>query len=171
MLSWSRGRCPERWREITSSARIAVHSVFSAFGNGEVYLPISLMAGTPSIVVRYGAIDCLPDDVVLKIEAGSNEVNAYIAAISNLLKYPRELAGRAGREFSEEFHNSDVVAGRARGDLLTRGKLRAECNDSVGCQCRARRVLSYCERLCSYFLNRRRKMRRVKGLFRRRFRI
>lgn len=104
------GRSPSKWREIVASARIAFHPVFSAFGNGEAYLPISLMAGAPVIGIKYGAIDCFPDEVVLKIDAGYSEVESYKRAIVELLRVPRGEAAAAGKRYAEEFHNSDLVA-------------------------------------------------------------
>lgn len=112
------GRSPEKWRQMVASARLALHPVFSAFGNGDAYLPISLMAGAPVIAIRYGAIDCLPDEVVCKIDAGYSEISAYKKAISALLALPRDEAGAAGRHFAEEFHNADLVASELAGIFM-----------------------------------------------------
>ncbi|MCB0310052.1 MAG: hypothetical protein KDD42_02375 [Bdellovibrionales bacterium] len=78
------GRSPQRWQEILTTARIALHPLFSMFGSTAPYLQISFGAGVPVIVTDFGSSDYLPDNLVFKVEQGVSEVYQLRSIISEL---------------------------------------------------------------------------------------
>ncbi len=109
-VSLVEGRSPQRWRDLLSSADCAVHTHFSVYGQPEPYLGISLMAGLPCLVSRFGPTEYLPENIVFKIEAGSQEV----FQISEVLKALRTgLAPGAlsqVHQFAWDIRRTEVVA-------------------------------------------------------------
>jgi len=79
------GRSPQMWRNELKGADIAVHTLFSAYGQLGPYLQMSLMAGVPSIVNSFATDPFLPDRLIFKIESGEHEAYELWAVLEKLL--------------------------------------------------------------------------------------
>ncbi len=108
------GRTPEAWASLVANADLALHLKCSAYGNYGPYLPLSLSAGVPAVVMRFGAAAELSEKIVCRIEPGIYEVKSLI----DVLVASRS-AGRgkftparcaAAKEYAREFHSADIVA-------------------------------------------------------------
>lgn len=104
------GRSPEAWKTLISAGGIAVHTLFSAFGQSGPYLPLSLSAGLPCMVSNFGAMEHIPDDVVYKIQPGETEAREIEETLALLLSR-RDLHTTARvRCFAEEVHDRRKIA-------------------------------------------------------------
>ena len=79
------GRCPQKWSEVVSGAAIAVHTLFSVYGQCNPWLALSLAAGVPSLVSAFQSAEYLSDQVVFKIEPGETEATQIKEVIESIL--------------------------------------------------------------------------------------
>lgn len=103
-------RSPERWFELSATFDAAFHTVFSVYGQPDPYAAMSLMQGTPCLVTRFGPAEYLPENVVFKIEAGSQEV-FQIREVLEALRAGRlpDLRART-RDFALGMYQTEHVA-------------------------------------------------------------
>lgn len=104
------GRTPQRWRELSSTIDCAVHTFFSVYGQPDPYLAISLMAGIPSIVTRFGSTEYLPENIVLKVDAGDHEATQIEAALKGLSQCASVTETERIRRFALDLYASEQVA-------------------------------------------------------------
>ena len=104
------GRTPQRWYEVVRNTDISVHTSFSAFRHTGPYLPISLMAGRPTIVTNFGAATALPDGVVFKIEPGETECAQLADLFGRLSQMASFRAAGAIQEFARDQFDRKIVA-------------------------------------------------------------
>jgi glycosyltransferase involved in cell wall biosynthesis len=83
----------DRWRNVVERADVAVHLLFSAYGDPGPWLAISMMAGVPCVVSDYSAAALLPDQVVWKIACGEKEINELEIAMASCV--PKTLSAQA----------------------------------------------------------------------------
>lgn len=104
------GRSPKRWAEIAAGADIAVHTLFSVYGQPDPYLAQSLVLGLPCIVSRFGATEYLPDALVFKVQAGNTEATEMqyiLRAIFSARGFDR---AQRVREFALQRHSRNRIA-------------------------------------------------------------
>jgi glycosyltransferase involved in cell wall biosynthesis len=104
------GRSPKRWAEVAASADIAVHTLFSVYGQPDPYLAQSLVLGLPCIVSRFGATEYLPDALVFKVQAGdteATEMRHILQALFNARTFDRS---ERVREFALQRHSRNRIA-------------------------------------------------------------
>jgi len=109
------GKTPESWKAVAETADAAVHTLFSAYGDPEPYLSLSLMAGLPSIVSDFSSTGALPEGVVYKISCGDKEIEEFKAAFCSCLHGARAdeewgARSRAARSYAREMHSTPLVA-------------------------------------------------------------
>jgi glycosyltransferase involved in cell wall biosynthesis len=102
------GRSPQAWYALAADADIALHPLFSAYGQPGPYLQISLMHELPCITTNFGAAEYLPESVVYKIQPGEHEAHETALALEEILT--RKLRMPIGREFVIENCASKLVA-------------------------------------------------------------
>ena len=93
-------RSPENWKKVIGACSCCVHTLFSAFGNTNPYLPMSLMANRSAIVTDFASSSLLPDGVAFKVAAGETEateiraildfLGSGIVPVSSASSYARE---------------------------------------------------------------------------------
>jgi len=71
-----------KWKELIDGGGLAVHTLFSVFGQSGPFLEASLAAGLPTIVSNFGNSEYLPDNLVFKVQSGETEA----AEILEILK-------------------------------------------------------------------------------------
>ena len=108
------GRSPEEWSKLLPRISIAVHTLFSAYGQPGVYLSMSLIEGIPSVVTNFGSTEYLSDSLVWKLQPGeseSYELTEILKAIAEkgAIRNPSQASS-----YLEHF-GAEVVAG----ELLT----------------------------------------------------
>lgn len=114
-VRFQHGRSVKKWQELVSSADIAVHTLFSGYGDPDPCLQVSLMAGVPCIVSDFSAPATLPQNVVCKIPPGEGEVENLLHTITRLLSdekeklQERDLLSSAGRAYAIENSRADFV--------------------------------------------------------------
>ncbi len=107
------GRSPERWSSIMPTIDIALHTLFSVYGQLGPYHAMSLMAGIPTIVTNFAGAEYLADDIVFKIMPGQHEAHELTHLFNSLLEKDDQtglLAARRAQEFAREFFDAEVVA-------------------------------------------------------------
>jgi hypothetical protein len=105
------GRTPERWIEVSGRCDVAVHTLFSAYGQPGPYLEISLMRGMPVIVSRFGHTDHLSDSVVFKVEPGESEAVQIRLLLERLKVSPSVVDCDGVHRFARELFDRRAVAG------------------------------------------------------------
>lgn len=100
------GRSPERWSEVVGEADLAVHTLFSVFGQTGPYLEISLAAGVPTVVTKFGGADALSDDLVFKVRPGDTEA----AELRSILKaVSGSDCSNLSSSFAKENYSAEVI--------------------------------------------------------------
>lgn len=104
------GRSPARWNALLQETDFALHPLFSVYGQADPYLGQSLMQGVPALVTRFGSTEYLPENLVFKIDPGSQEV-FQIAEVMRALHARRvpDVRERT-RRFALDFYAADHVA-------------------------------------------------------------
>jgi hypothetical protein len=108
-VTLTEGRTPEVWHTLVRKSHLAVHTKFSVFGQLGPYLNVSLVEGTPSVVVNFGPGELLPEALVMKISsgrAGVNELKELILSSQEITAAKSEVIAEYGRELFD----SEVVA-------------------------------------------------------------
>lgn len=103
-------KSPEQWEKLVSTASVAFHLSFSAFGQLGPYLQISLASGTPAVVTKFGAGTCFPEELTFQIEPGAFE-EAEIRGVLRHLRapnfhHPREEA----KAYAQTLFSRDSIA-------------------------------------------------------------
>lgn len=114
-------RSPHKWREVVARSDLAVHTLFSCYGQPAPYLSISLAAGLPCIVTNFGEADFLPQDLVFKVDMGAGETRALATTLSALLKGDMVAPLKASQEFSRSIYGLDQVS-QALSNVLERSR-------------------------------------------------
>ncbi len=110
------GRTPRRWSDIAKKSDVALHPLFSAYGQPGAYLAISLMCGVPSVVSSFGATEYLPESVVCKVRPGESESFETAEFLRRLLAPSAEGTALRGamsersRRFALEFYDRRHIA-------------------------------------------------------------
>ena len=103
-------RSPYRWKQLVRSLDVAVHLLFSAFGQTGPYLQISMARGLPCIVTNFGAEQGLPESVVFKTTPGDREAVEILETLRFVSKeLPLHQLANRTREFSREFFERSTV--------------------------------------------------------------
>jgi len=105
------GRSPQSWAGLLTKADIALHPLFSAYGQPGPYLAMSLMAGLPCIVSRFGATDYLPEELVFKITPGEGEVMEIKSALTAIIEDVVHFCPQAVSAYAYERHEAKKTAG------------------------------------------------------------
>ncbi len=96
------GRSPAVWKELISKGGVALHTLFSVFGQTGAYLNLSLSVGIPTVVTRFGCTDHLPEQIVYKVQPGASECTEIKAVLQELFgkssKFSRDLCQTYARE-------------------------------------------------------------------------
>jgi hypothetical protein len=104
------GRNPVRWGEVVSGSSVAVHTLFSVFGQLGPYLNISMMHGVPSVVCNFGQGELLPSSLVLKISCGSEAGPELVGILQRLAGQDLSSLRRRIAEYGAEMFHADVIA-------------------------------------------------------------
>jgi hypothetical protein len=67
------GKTVENWQKIVEKSDLAIHLLFSVFGQNGPYLPMSMAMGRPCLVTNFANSEYLPDNLVFKIQSGESE--------------------------------------------------------------------------------------------------
>ena len=122
-------RTPSAWQELVTSLDLAVHTQFSAFGQPGPYLAMSLMAGLPVAVTRFGTTDVLPASVVFHIEAGETESSQIIELLERLSDGSKTSSLQTTRDYAAEIFDCQAVASELSSMFL---KSRQYFQESLG---------------------------------------
>lgn len=97
------------WSEAVAWADVAVHLLFSAYGDPGPELAASMMAGVPCVVSDFSAAALLPDQAVWKIACGEKEASeleiALLSCVPGRRSNEAKRCAALGRTYAEE-HNS-----------------------------------------------------------------
>ncbi len=106
------GRSPAKWEQLSSSIDLALHPLFSVFGDQTAYVAISLMRGLPSIVTNFASSESFPDSVVLKVFPGEHESREYLRIMNQAAAREPELIAlcERARSYAQEIHDKKAVA-------------------------------------------------------------
>lgn len=104
------GRSPERWSEVVGRCDAAIHTLFSMHGHPWPYLAISMMAGRPCIVTRFGHTERISERAVFKIDPGPCEATQIREVLERLRTEDCAALGWTGKEMVREESPSRVVA-------------------------------------------------------------
>ena len=123
-------RTAATWRGVNSEIDVAVHLLVSAQRNFGPYLPLSLAAGTPTLVSNIGDGAMLDDEVAFKISTGVTEERELIAVLQ-VLREKWQSGGHTmmvdrSREYVREIHSATVVSAELRMvfELANNGELQ-----------------------------------------------
>lgn len=104
------GRSANNWGSLVASADLAIHTLFSVYGQPGPYLQISLASGIPAVVTNFGASEYLPESVVFKIEPGDTESAQLKELIGKFIVGELQVEPSRLRNFVHEMHDSGSVA-------------------------------------------------------------
>ena len=104
------GRSPQKFRELLATANVAVHTLFSVYGQPGPYLEMSLMAGTPVVVTNFASCEELPDSLVFKIRAGESEATEIQAVLQAMVGEEVDFSSNDIREYAEERYSAAMLA-------------------------------------------------------------
>ncbi len=105
-----RSRSPSRWAEVVSRCDVALHTLFSVYGQPGPYLPITLARGIPSLVTDFACADYMPDTVAFKIEPGASEARQIGLILDALMSGQVDFSARSVHEYAAGLHRREVVA-------------------------------------------------------------
>ena len=127
------GRCPRKWAELVTDNDIAVHSLFSVYGQLGPYLATSLSAGLPCFVTDFASAEFLPDSLLFKIRPGNTEVTEFASVLRRLRDGEIRHNPAGAREFADGVFHREIVAAElaaffrsSRNDCRTLGKRWSE---------------------------------------------
>ncbi len=104
------GRSPAKWHEVVTRSTVAVHTLFSVFGQLGPYLNISMMHGVPSIVCNFGQGELLPSSLILKISCGNEAALELNGIFQRLAGQDLSDLRRRVAEYGAEMFHADVIA-------------------------------------------------------------
>jgi|GEM_PF-872896 len=104
------GRSPKHWQRISAQLDLAVHTLFSVFGQPDPYLSISMSTGLGCIVTDFSTSHFLPDKAVFKVKPGDTE-SAQIREILLALKNEGgHRSFQAAIDYAREHHDHIQIA-------------------------------------------------------------
>lgn len=103
-------RNPDSWREVLKRSDIAIHTHFSVFAGISPYFEMSMMAGLPCVVTRFGGMEFLPDDLVIRVQPGETESVEIGAAVKELLSGSVKIPSERIQDFAREVFDRRMVA-------------------------------------------------------------
>lgn len=110
------GNSPEEWAEIVKRASIAIHGLFSVWGQLGPYLQISLAQGLPCLVTEFASSDYLPENLVFKVAPGTGEASEWRLAIECALGLASQAKiANAAREYALSNFSPQIVADELAG--------------------------------------------------------
>jgi glycosyltransferase involved in cell wall biosynthesis len=108
---------PERWSSLVAQSDVALHLSSNPHGRLSPYLELSMAAGVPTVVMRSGRGETLPEDAVFSIEPGLHETAQLIGVLEALAKCDARVFGKAGQAFVQE-HNDPVRVAAQLGSIF-----------------------------------------------------
>ncbi len=105
------GRSPEKWVEIVQGGGVAVHCLFSVYGQMGPYHAISMAAGLPTLVSDFAGAEFLPDNLVIKIEPGAHEARQIAEALGAVFSSRMQFSAKAIAEYARELYSAKFIAG------------------------------------------------------------
>jgi hypothetical protein len=103
-------RSVARWEALVRAGGVAVHTLFSVYGQTGPYLAVSLAAGLPVLVTKFGHSEQLPDAVAFKIQPGDTEAEELKGSFQAMLRDGQTPETTLGRQYARELHAADSVA-------------------------------------------------------------
>lgn len=100
-------KSPALWATVVERSDIALHTLFSAYGQLGPYIQISLCAGLACVTTDFGAGDYLSDSLVYKIQPGKGEALELAETLRSLLNEPPPKA--ALKEYCSQFKIQSVL--------------------------------------------------------------
>ena len=142
------GRSPSRWQELVRHCDIALHPLFSVYGQTGPYLEISLGSGLTVISSDFGASDYLSGGQVYLVEPGLTEAQEFEAALRSVLTGNRAAPETIAAAVLEQ-HDVRVVADELSRIFIDSAPLLAELMQNFETQITAerQRLLAECARL------------------------
>lgn len=104
------GRSPQRWQALIDEIDIALHPMFSMYGDISVYLGASMMAGLPCVVTRFVQTDHIPEGLVFKIDPGFDEALQIREILRTLHDRTMNWDPQPVHDFAHELHDPAAVA-------------------------------------------------------------
>ena len=104
------GNYPERWRSLVAQSDVALHLTSNPHGRLSPYLELSMAAGVPTVVMRSGRGETLPDDVAFSIAPGLHETAQLVGVLEALGKSDARVFGKAGQTLVKEQNDPVRVA-------------------------------------------------------------
>lgn len=104
------GRSPANWERLVQRGGIAIHTLFSVYGQPGPYLEISLMAGLPVIVTNFASTEYLPDSVLFKVQPGETESVEIRESVRAIIRGEVFFSPERVREFAIENYSAQKIA-------------------------------------------------------------
>ena len=104
------GNYPERWRSLVAQSDVALHLTSHPHGRLSPYLELSMAAGVPTVVMRSGRGETLPEAVAFSIEPGLHETAQLVGILDALSSGDARLFGKAGQALVKEQNDPVRVA-------------------------------------------------------------
>ncbi len=104
-------RSVDNWSSVLSESDIAIHTLFSAFGQLGPYIQSSLISGKPSILTNFASGELYSEKIVFKVQPGNTE-SMQIREILKTLEdegLRKEISEKV-KSFANEFYNPEVIA-------------------------------------------------------------
>jgi hypothetical protein len=105
------GRTIETWLTILQQSSICAHLLFSFYDQLQPWLACSMAMSKACLVLNFGETDHLPDNLVFKIESGSQEVPQIKALLHKLSKAELlQPSYTEGKSYVKDKHLAEVIA-------------------------------------------------------------
>lgn len=92
------GRSPEVWDGILRESSCACLPLFSVYGHLHPYLEMSLLAGVPTVVTRFGTTEYLSQKIVFQVAPGDHETAEFKEVLTVILN------GEFSQSLTENVH-------------------------------------------------------------------
>lgn len=103
-------RSPQTWAELAKSGGLAVHTLFSVFGQNGPYLPVSLALGLPIIITRFADSEYIPEHLAYQIQAGESEVTEFCKVFDLVFNKQIVTSVEPLKDFARELFSCKQIA-------------------------------------------------------------
>ncbi|MBX7144088.1 MAG: hypothetical protein K1X79_06530 [Oligoflexia bacterium] len=104
------GRSPRAWQGLSKQIDVALHPLFSVYGQPDPYLALSMAAELPCMVTTFGAPDYLPTNAFLAIEPGQTESSQILDYLRQICAGQHRQTGLRAREYALQRCTASIVA-------------------------------------------------------------
>lgn len=97
------------WQLIVQSSDMAVHTLFSVYGDAGIWLYLSMQAGLECAVNDFSGSSIIPEALVYKLPLGVQECESLSGLIEAIWN-GHKMKGESAKKYAQEFHRADIVA-------------------------------------------------------------